>query len=223
MRTAKTLIRLGGCTGWSESSLGAQVILLVLSWGGSFYEDSILISSEKAILWKQGNHPWYEYTRVAFNGNWHIWTASSEFGTYRLREQRRFRRVCASTQSRQNLRCSLIQAVNQEESSDRKPDPLPLWMAGHAQLKFVMAECSKTQIGLTGPICTSKRVVPLVLPTLVTAFPKQEASLGQNKVYVCFLLSWPYLGCCPNPKHVIVKTEQIIQKTGKNPRLLSKP
>ena len=28
-RTAKTLIRLGECPGWSESSLGAQVILLV--------------------------------------------------------------------------------------------------------------------------------------------------------------------------------------------------
>ena len=35
MRTAKTLIRLGGCPGWSESSLGAHVILLVLSCGGS--------------------------------------------------------------------------------------------------------------------------------------------------------------------------------------------
>ena len=54
------------------------------------------------------------------------WTASSEFGTYRLCEQRRFRRACASAQSRQNLRCSLIQAVNQEELSDRKPDPWPL-------------------------------------------------------------------------------------------------
>ena len=30
------------------------------------------------------------------------------------------------------------QAVSQEEPSDRKPDPWPLWMAGHAQLKFVM-------------------------------------------------------------------------------------
>ena len=79
------------------------------------------------------------------------WTASNEFGTYRLCEQRRFRRACASAQSRQNLRCSLIQAVNQEEPSDRKPDPWPLWMAGHAQLKFVMTECSKTQIRLTGP------------------------------------------------------------------------
>ena len=54
------------------------------------------------------------------------WTASSEFGTYRLCEQRRFRRACASAQSRQNLRCSLIQTVSQEEPSDRKPDPWPL-------------------------------------------------------------------------------------------------
>ena len=36
------------------------------------------------------------------------WTASSEFGTYSLCEQRRVRRACASAQSRQNLRCSLI-------------------------------------------------------------------------------------------------------------------
>ena len=54
------------------------------------------------------------------------WAAPSEFGTYRLCEQRRFRRACASAQSRQNLRCSLIQAVSQEEPSDRKPDPWPL-------------------------------------------------------------------------------------------------
>ena len=84
--------------------------------------------------------------------NMFIWTASSEFGSYRLCEQRRFRRACASAESRQNLRCSLIQAVSQAESSDRKPDPWPLWMAGHAQLKFVMTECSKTQIRLTGLI-----------------------------------------------------------------------
>ena len=81
-----------------------------------------------------------------------IWTTSSTFGTYRLCEQRRFRRAWASAQSRQNLHCSLIQAVSQEEPSDRKPDPWPLWMAGHAQLKFVMMECSKTQIRLTGLI-----------------------------------------------------------------------
>ena len=35
MRTANTLIRLGGCPGSSESSLGVQVILSVLC-GGSF-------------------------------------------------------------------------------------------------------------------------------------------------------------------------------------------
>ena len=35
-RTAKTLIRLGGCPGWSESSLAAQVIVLVLLCCGSF-------------------------------------------------------------------------------------------------------------------------------------------------------------------------------------------
>ena len=91
-----------------------------------------------------------------------IWTASSEFGTYRLCEQRRFRRACASAQSCQNLRCSLIQAVSQEEPSDRKPALWPLWMAGHAQLKFVTTECSKTQIRLTGLIwkrfsCTPNR------------------------------------------------------------------
>ena len=74
----------------------------------------------------------------------YIWAASSEFGSYRLCEQRRFRRACASAQSRQNLRCSLIQTVSQEEPSDRKPDPWPLLMAGHAQLRVVMTECSKT-------------------------------------------------------------------------------
>ena len=35
-RTVKTLIRLGGCPGWSESLLGAQTISLVISRCGSF-------------------------------------------------------------------------------------------------------------------------------------------------------------------------------------------
>ena len=48
------------------------------------------------------------------------WTASSEFGTY---PPLRVAKVHASEQSRQNLRCSLIQAFSQEEPSDRKPDP----------------------------------------------------------------------------------------------------
>ena len=105
------------------------------------------------ILYHVSLSNWYDFVFVC--SSWitkYIWTASSEFGTYRLCEQRRFRRACASAQSRQNLRCSLIQAVNLEEPWDRKPDPWPSWMAGHAQLKFVMTECSKTQIRLTALI-----------------------------------------------------------------------
>ena len=114
-----------------------------------------------------------------------IWAAPSEFGTYRLCEQRRFRRACASAQSRQNLRCSLIQAVSQEEPSDRKPDPWPLWMAGHAQLKFVMTECSKTQIRLTGLIYNLYKYAFLATINLHTCYhtkihlemaPAQETS-----------------------------------------------
>ena len=60
----------------------------------------------------------------------------------------------SSEDSGQNLRCLLIQAVSQEEPSDRKPDPWPLWMTGHAQLKFVMMECSKTRIRVTRLIWT---------------------------------------------------------------------
>ena len=45
-----------------------------------------------------------------------------------------------------------MRAVSQEEPSDRKPDSWPFWMAGHAQLRFVMTEYSKTQIRLTGLI-----------------------------------------------------------------------
>ena len=63
---------------------------------------------------------------IRYNTGIIIWTASSEFGTYRLCEQRWFRRACASAHSRQILRCSLIQAVCEEEPSDRKPDPWPL-------------------------------------------------------------------------------------------------
>ena len=42
MRTAKTLIRLGGCLGWSDSLLGADVILLVSSSCETLLGDRIL-------------------------------------------------------------------------------------------------------------------------------------------------------------------------------------
>ena len=114
---------------------------------------------------------------------WAIWTASSEFGTYSLCEQRRFRRACASAQSRQNLRCSLIQAVSQEEPSDRKPDPWPLWMAGHAQLKFVMTECSKTQIRLTRLIC-----LPCNIYVSLSSFCFRKTILDPGQIKSCRMI-----------------------------------
>ena len=48
IRTAKTLIRLGGCQGWSESSLGAHAILFVLSCGGSYayyFQEQITVTN----------------------------------------------------------------------------------------------------------------------------------------------------------------------------------
>ena len=80
----------------------------------------VFISSSELYLAKKSI--WILF-KILFFRTETIWAASSEFGTYRLCEQRRFRRACASAQSRQNLRCSLIQAVSQEEPSDRKPDP----------------------------------------------------------------------------------------------------
>ena len=137
--------RLRGCAGSPEPSLVAYVISTTISWAVS----NVHVQGQKCLL----NHlrsNFYDLTVPLILFSLFInWTAPNQFGTYRLCEQRRFRRACASAQSRQNLRCSLIQAVNQEELSDRKPDPWPLRMAGHVQLKFVMTECSKTQICLT--------------------------------------------------------------------------
>ena len=116
-----------------------------------------------------------------------IWTASSEFGTYRLCEQRRFRRACVSAQSRQNLRCSLIQALNQEELSDRKPDPWPLWMAGQTQLKLVMTECSKTQIRLTGPILVYSRQCVIAVDSKSTLLVVWHQQIVIRKMHVTWM------------------------------------
>ena len=48
MRTAKTLIRLGRCPGWSEYSLGAHAILLVLSCCGSNWKLSMPVHHYRA-------------------------------------------------------------------------------------------------------------------------------------------------------------------------------
>ena len=58
MWTAKTLIRLGGCPGWSESPLGVQAILLVLSWDGSN------LSQECYVY-----HSWIGFIRINMESN----------------------------------------------------------------------------------------------------------------------------------------------------------
>ena len=68
MRTAKTLIRLGGCPGWSESSLGAQVILLVLSWGGSNRSTVKQVSSGSALSTLENK--FYAMTGVSVCAGW---------------------------------------------------------------------------------------------------------------------------------------------------------
>ena len=59
--TARTLNRLGGCPGWSESSLGAHTILLVLSCFGSFFS---MCDSRKRSLFRM-----WPATQLAFYVN----------------------------------------------------------------------------------------------------------------------------------------------------------
>ena len=47
------------------------------------------------------------------------WASSWDYGTYRIGEQRRLRRDCASAQSRQSLRCSHTQRMEVDEGSDQ--------------------------------------------------------------------------------------------------------
>ena len=49
VRPAKTRISLGGCPDWSEFLLGAQVIALVLSWGGSNVSLGFISASVESI------------------------------------------------------------------------------------------------------------------------------------------------------------------------------
>ena len=48
--------------------------------------------------------------------------SSRDFGTYRISEQRRLRRVCTYAQTRQSLRCSHTQSMDADESSDQTLD-----------------------------------------------------------------------------------------------------
>ena len=48
------------------------------------------------------------------------WAGSWDYGTYHKGDQRRLRRVCASAQSRQSLRCSHTRSMVEHDGSDQK-------------------------------------------------------------------------------------------------------
>ena len=66
VRTAKTQIRLGGCPGWSESSLGAHAILLVLSWGGPFIVSAIKDDYSSTEMYNKDFNPNSESEAIHF-------------------------------------------------------------------------------------------------------------------------------------------------------------
>ena len=83
MQTAKTLIRLGRCPGWSESSLGAHAILLVLSRGGSY------------------------------NCMIHInWTSSHENVSSGIFDQVRFKPACSTTETSYNCETLAVASIH---------------------------------------------------------------------------------------------------------------
>ena len=51
-----------------------------------------------------------------------IWASSWDYDTYHIGDQRRFRRACASAQSRQSLRCSHTRSMEVDEGSSQKSD-----------------------------------------------------------------------------------------------------
>ena len=94
-----------------------------------------------------------------------------------LCEQRRFRRACS---------VSLIQAMSQEEPSDKKPDPWSLWMAGYAQLKFSWQNARRHKFAWHGPYaCASVNKFNNVLSEDL----KMNESLfyGENVYFCCCL------------------------------------
>ena len=54
------------------------------------------------------------------------WASSWDYGTYRIGDQRRLRRACACTQSRQSLRCLHTWSMEVDEGSDQKWHLAPL-------------------------------------------------------------------------------------------------
>ena len=127
-RTAKTLIRLCGCPVWSESSPGARVILLVLSWccplclrSFSWFcvigrrwnlivsvpDYCLLISFTNTGISLQIQIQVIPLTSRYLLVLGLIWARSCENVSYAICEQQRRRSACASVQSDQGLCCSL--------------------------------------------------------------------------------------------------------------------
>ena len=121
MRTARTLIRLGGCPVWSESSLAAHVILLVLSCTGSF-----------TIIWSAT-------TEMGIYR--HIWTAKDQISLH-------FRAVCSRPFSFQP---NILQYLAGKEEPKRaclvwfsiQPYSCPKWAATYEN---VPATCTPSVI-----------------------------------------------------------------------------
>ena len=58
-------------------------------------------------------------------------------------------------------------------------------MAGHAQLKFVMTECSKTQIRLTGPILSEFRRLKCYLNINIANIMDEMTRTAENFIPYC--------------------------------------
>ena len=90
----KTLIRLGGCPDWSESSLGAHAILLVLSWGGLSIKQLTLRTRGQLFpsRWPTG-----------YSANQSKWATTQQNVSSGVSDQARHKPACAATEASQSL------------------------------------------------------------------------------------------------------------------------
>ena len=75
---------------------------------------------------------WMDVRRWAMLWKMYKWASSWDYGTYHIGDQQMLRRTCASTQSRQSLRCSYTWSIEADEGSDQKLDIYPTgWLRMH--------------------------------------------------------------------------------------------
>ena len=86
----RRLIRLGGCPGWSESLLGAHAILLVLSWGNSFYFYLLFLGTALLKIWI------YLSCIVRL---WIIWALSRKKPVFMVCDQVRHKLACSASKT----------------------------------------------------------------------------------------------------------------------------